>query len=59
MKMDKEIQRQRDQVLKVANKWFLSYFRIDCHQKVVREKEINIDYMSVVLQQLPTLCDAR
>jgi hypothetical protein len=49
MKMDKEIQRQRDQVLKVAKKLFISYFRIDYHQKVVREKEINIDYMPVVL----------
>jgi hypothetical protein len=30
-KMDEEIQRQQDQVLKVAKKWFLSHFRVDCH----------------------------
>jgi hypothetical protein len=30
-KMDEEIQRQQDQVLKVAEKWFLSHFRVDCH----------------------------
>jgi hypothetical protein len=59
MKIDKEIQRQQDQVLKVAEKWFLSHFRVDCHQRAVREREINIDYMSVVLQQLPTIGDAR
>jgi hypothetical protein len=58
-KLDKEIQRQQDQVLKVAKKWYLSHFRVDCHQKVVRERVINIDYMSVVLQQLSTVRDAR
>jgi hypothetical protein len=46
-------------VLKVVKKWYLSHFRVDRHQKVAREREINIDYMSVVLQQLPTVCDAR
>jgi hypothetical protein len=46
-------------VLKVAKKWFLSHFRVDCHLKVVREREINIDYKSAVLQHLPTLCNAR
>jgi hypothetical protein len=30
-KIDEEIQRQQDQVLKVAKKWFLSHFRVDCH----------------------------
>jgi hypothetical protein len=34
-KMDEEIQRQQDQVLKVAKKWFLSHFSVDCHQKAV------------------------
>jgi hypothetical protein len=43
----------------VTKKWFLSQFRVDCHQKVIQEREINVDYMLVVLQQLPTLCDAR
>jgi hypothetical protein len=58
-KIDEEVQRQTDQVLKVADKWFLSHFRVDCHQKAVREREINVEYMSVVLQQLPTIGDAR
>jgi hypothetical protein len=58
-KIDKKVQRQKDQVLKVAEKWFLSHFRVDCHQKTVREREINVDYMSAVLQQLPTIGDAR
>jgi hypothetical protein len=30
-KIDEEVQQQKDQVLKVADKWFLSYFRVDCH----------------------------
>jgi hypothetical protein len=33
-KLDEEIQ-QQDQVLKVA-KWYLSHFRVDFYQKVVR-----------------------
>jgi hypothetical protein len=37
-KMDEEIQRQQHQVLKLAKKWYLSHFRVDCHQKVVRER---------------------
>jgi hypothetical protein len=32
---------------------------VDCHQKTVREREINVDYMSVVLEQLPALGDIR
>jgi hypothetical protein len=58
-KLDEEIQRQQEQVLKVAEKWYLSHFRKDCHQKVVREREINVDYMSAMQQQLPTVCDAK
>ena len=42
----------------MVKKWFLSYFKVDCHQKVVREREINVNYMSALQQQLPTLCDA-
>jgi hypothetical protein len=34
-------------------KWYLSYFSIDRHQKVVREREINFDSLSALLQQLP------
>jgi hypothetical protein len=58
-KIDDEVQRQKDQVLKVADKWFLSHFRVDCHQKTVQEREINAEYMTVVLQQLPTIGDVR
>jgi hypothetical protein len=57
-KIDEEAQRQTEQVFKVADKWFLSHFRVDCHQKTVQEREINAEYMSVVLQQLPTIGDA-
>jgi hypothetical protein len=58
-KIDEEAQRQTEQVFKVADKWFLSHFRVDCHQKTVQEREINVEYMSAVLQQLPTIGDAR
>jgi hypothetical protein len=58
-KIDEEVQRQIDQVLKVADKWFLSHFRVDCHQKAIQEREINVEYMSAVLQQLPRIGDAR
>jgi hypothetical protein len=58
-KIDEEVQRQKDQVLKVADKWFLSHFKVDCHQKTVQEREINTEYMSVMLQQLPTIGDVR
>jgi hypothetical protein len=58
-KLDEEIHRQQDQVLKVAKKWYLSQFRVDRHHKVVWEREININYMSALLQHLPTICDAR
>jgi hypothetical protein len=56
-KMDEEIQRQQDQMLKVAKKWY--NFKVDRHQKVVKEREIDANYMSSVLQQLPTIGDAR
>jgi hypothetical protein len=58
-KIDEEFQWQTDQVLKVADKWFLSHFMVDCHQKAIQEREINTEYMSVVLQQLPTIDDVR
>jgi hypothetical protein len=49
-KIDEEVQQQIDQVFKVADKWFLSHFRVDCHQKAVQEREINAEYMSAMLQ---------
>jgi hypothetical protein len=58
-KLDEEIQRQQYYVYKVAEKWYLSYFRKDCHQKVVRVRKINVDYMSAVQQLLPAVCDAK
>jgi hypothetical protein len=36
-------------------KWYLSHFKIDHQQKVVREREINFDSLSALLQQLPTI----
>ena len=42
-KMDEEIQQQQDQMLKVVKKWYLSHFKVDCHQKAVRDREINTD----------------
>jgi hypothetical protein len=44
-------------VLNVAKKWYLSH--LDCHQKVVWEMAINVDYMSAVLQQVPMVCHAK
>jgi hypothetical protein len=44
-KMDEEIQRQQDQMLKVAKKCYVSHFKVDRHQKVIKEREINVDYM--------------
>jgi hypothetical protein len=58
-KIDEEAHRQKDQVLKVADKWYLSHFKVDCHQKTVQEREINAEYMLAVLQQLPTIGDVR
>jgi hypothetical protein len=58
-KLDKKIQRQQDQVLKVAKKWYLSHFRVDRHQKVVQEREINVNYMSTVLQNLLKVSNVR
>jgi hypothetical protein len=46
-------------MFKVVDKWFLSHFRIDYHQKTVQEKDKNVEYMSAVLQQLPTIGDVR
>ena len=58
-KIDEEVRQQQDQVLKVAEKWFLLHFKVDCYQKAVQERQINADYMSAVLQHLPTIGDAR
>jgi hypothetical protein len=38
-------------------KRYHSHFRIDRHQKVIREREINYDSLSALLQQLPTVSD--
>ena len=43
----------------MVKKWYLSHFKVDRHQKVVKEREIDADYMSSVLQQLPTIGDVR
>jgi hypothetical protein len=58
-KIDEEAHRQKDQVLKVVDKWYLSHFKVDSHQKTVQEREINAEYMLAMLQQLPRIGDAR
>ena len=42
----------------MAKKWYLLHFSVDRH-KVVREMEINVDYMSAILQHLPMIYDVR
>jgi hypothetical protein len=42
-RLDEEFQRQKAQICKVTEKWYLSHFRIDCHQKVVKERAIKCD----------------
>jgi hypothetical protein len=42
-KWDEEFHRQQAQKCEVMEKWYLSYFRIDRHQKVIQEREINYD----------------
>jgi hypothetical protein len=37
----------------VAKKWYLSHFKVDHHQKVVKEREVNYDSRSALLHQLP------
>jgi hypothetical protein len=38
--------------------WYLSHFRIDRHNKVVWAREIKLDTMSTLPQQLPNVSDA-
>jgi hypothetical protein len=54
MKMlDEEFQRQQDQISKVAKKWYLSHFKVNHHQKVVKKREVKYDSLSALLHQLP------
>jgi hypothetical protein len=39
----------------VAEKWYLSHFKIDCHHKVVLAREIKFDTLSALLQQVIVL----
>jgi hypothetical protein len=37
----------------VAEKWYLSHFKVDHHQKVVKKREVKYDSLSALLHQLP------
>jgi hypothetical protein len=39
-RLDEEFQRQQAQISKVAKKWYLSHFKVDHHQKVVKKREV-------------------
>jgi hypothetical protein len=54
-RLDKEFQRQQAQLSKVAKKWYLSHFKVNHHQKVVKEKEVKYDSLAALLHQLPIL----
>jgi hypothetical protein len=52
-RLDEEFQRQQAQISKVAKKWYLSHFKVDQHQKVVKKREVKYDSLSALLHQLP------
>jgi hypothetical protein len=52
-KLDKEFQRQQAQISKVAKKWYLSHFKVDHHQKVIKKREVKYDSLSALLHQVP------
>ena len=52
-RLDEEFQRQQAQISKVAKKWYLSHFKVDHHQKVVKKREVKYDSLSALLHQLP------
>jgi hypothetical protein len=37
----------------VAEKWYLSHFKVDHHQKVVKKREVKYDSLSALLHQHP------
>jgi hypothetical protein len=39
----------------MAEKWYLSHFKVDHHQKVVKKRELKYDSLSALLHQLPIL----
>jgi hypothetical protein len=53
MKLDEQLQRQKAQISKMMEKWYLSHFRMDRHHNVVNEREIKLDFKSGLLQQFP------
>jgi hypothetical protein len=52
-RLDEEFQRQQAQISKVAENWYLSHFKVDHHQKVVKKREVKYDSLSALLHQLP------
>lgn len=49
-KLDVEFQQQQAQEREEDERWYLSYFRIDRHQKVVQEREVKFTSLSALLQ---------
>jgi hypothetical protein len=54
MKMlDEEFQRQKAQISKMTKKGYLSHFKVDLHQKVVKERGLKYDSLTALMHQLP------
>jgi hypothetical protein len=51
--LDEGFLRQQSHISKVTEKWYLSHFKVDRHKKVVKEREVKYDSLSVFLHQLP------
>jgi hypothetical protein len=51
-RLDEVFQRQQAQISKVAKKWYLSHFKVDHHQKVIKKREVKYDSLSALLHQL-------
>jgi hypothetical protein len=52
-RLDEEFQRQSAHISKMKEKWYLSHFKVDRHQKVVKEREVKYDSLSALLHQFP------
>jgi transposase len=50
-RLDEEFQRHLAQISKVAEKWYLSHFKVDHHQKVVKKREVKYDSLSALLHK--------
>jgi hypothetical protein len=52
-RLDEEFQWQQAQISKVTKKWYLSHFKVNRHQKAVKQREVKYDSLSALLHQLP------